>query len=210
MGTAAFLLVLLAAPAPTRQARPHTAVDPTHQLRALPVQHVGDALQLAASSCGIERWSVKTGTDAGAAGVPLTPLVRSIADMRGVPRPPGPFPASARYTAQERRYYEIHATLTEYKRETDYDYHLVLRDSAGRTMIAEIPGPSCVGSASPWSRRIYDARYVFNNHLTATSSFKSFNRSVTVRGVGFWDYLHGQTGVSPNGIELHPVLSITF
>jgi hypothetical protein len=25
-------------------------------------------------------------------------------------------------------------------------------------------------------------------------------------GIGFFDYLHGQTGVAPNGIELHPVL----
>jgi hypothetical protein len=27
-----------------------------------------------------------------------------------------------------------------------------------------------------------------------------------VVGVAFFDYKHGQTGVAPNGIELHPVL----
>ena len=27
-----------------------------------------------------------------------------------------------------------------------------------------------------------------------------------VTGVVFWDYFHGQTGVAPNAIELHPVL----
>jgi hypothetical protein len=27
-----------------------------------------------------------------------------------------------------------------------------------------------------------------------------------IKGVGFWDEIHGQTGVAPNGIELHPVL----
>jgi hypothetical protein len=26
--------------------------------------------------------------------------------------------------------------------------------------------------------------------------------------VGFFDFLHGQNGVAPNGFELHPVLSI--
>lgn len=31
---------------------------------------------------------------------------------------------------------------------------------------------------------------------------------IQVSGVGFFDELHGQTGVAPNGIELHPVLSI--
>ena len=30
-----------------------------------------------------------------------------------------------------------------------------------------------------------------------------------MRGVGFWDEIHGQTGVAPNGIELHPVLRFT-
>jgi hypothetical protein len=27
-----------------------------------------------------------------------------------------------------------------------------------------------------------------------------------VTGVAFFDFLHGQTGVAPNGIKLHPVL----
>jgi hypothetical protein len=31
---------------------------------------------------------------------------------------------------------------------------------------------------------------------------------VVVTGVGFFDFLHGQTGAAPNGIELHPVLKI--
>jgi hypothetical protein len=30
--------------------------------------------------------------------------------------------------------------------------------------------------------------------------------TATVTGVGFFDIIHGQTGVAPNGIELHPVL----
>jgi hypothetical protein len=28
----------------------------------------------------------------------------------------------------------------------------------------------------------------------------------TITGVGFFDFDHGQTGVAPNAIELHPVL----
>ena len=30
--------------------------------------------------------------------------------------------------------------------------------------------------------------------------------TATIDGVGFFDRLHGQAGVAPNGIELHPVL----
>jgi uncharacterized protein (TIGR03437 family) len=33
---------------------------------------------------------------------------------------------------------------------------------------------------------------------------------VQVKGVGFFDFLHGQTGAAPNGIELHPVLDVEF
>jgi hypothetical protein len=31
-------------------------------------------------------------------------------------------------------------------------------------------------------------------------------RRAAVTGVAFFDYEHGQTGVAPNAIELHPVL----
>ena len=33
---------------------------------------------------------------------------------------------------------------------------------------------------------------------------------VWITGVGFFDYLHGQRGVAPNGIELHPVFYVEF
>jgi hypothetical protein len=31
---------------------------------------------------------------------------------------------------------------------------------------------------------------------------------VSVTGVGFFDVVHGQMGMAPNGLELHPVLKI--
>jgi hypothetical protein len=30
-----------------------------------------------------------------------------------------------------------------------------------------------------------------------------------VTGVAFFDFLHGQTGVAPNAIELHPILGFS-
>ena len=39
------------------------------------------------------------------------------------------------------------------------------------------------------------------------SDFTMLHGNVVVIGVGFWDILHGQAGVAPNGIELHSVLS---
>jgi hypothetical protein len=43
----------------------------------------------------------------------------------------------------------------------------------------------------------------------STSSFTKLKGNVTIKGVGFWDEIHGQTGVAPNGIELHPVLKFS-
>jgi hypothetical protein len=40
----------------------------------------------------------------------------------------------------------------------------------------------------------------------SSSHFTDLNGTATVTGVGFFDFPHGQTGVAPNAIELHPVL----
>jgi hypothetical protein len=54
--------------------------------------------------------------------------------------------------------YKLSATLTQYKLEADSDYHLVLSDGNGHTMIAEIPHPACVGSTSVLTSRIQNTR----------------------------------------------------
>jgi hypothetical protein len=41
------------------------------------------------------------------------------------------------------------------------------------------------------------------------SHFTDLTGQATITGVGFFDVLHGQTGVAPNGIELHPLLGFT-
>jgi hypothetical protein len=45
--------------------------------------------------------------------------------------------------------------------------------------------------------------------MPSASSFSFLRGSATITGVGFFDLLHGQTGVAPNGIELHPVLGFS-
>src|SRR5262249_34553324 len=92
----------------------------------------------------------------------------------------------------------------------DSDYHLVLDDGAGHTMIAEIPSSACVAAGSPFAAGISHARAQFDAVFTPTSSFKTTNTPVRITGVGMFDFLHGQTGVAPNGIELHPVIDIIF
>ena len=40
----------------------------------------------------------------------------------------------------------------------------------------------------------------------SSSHFTDLSGRATVTRVGFFDIPHGQTGVAPNAIELHPVL----
>src|SRR5713226_3861501 len=164
--------------------------------------------------CGKERWSVKTGTDAGASQIDLTnPKTATIGDLITL-QPPNPLPADSRFAPTENTVFVVDATLTDFKVETgstgDSDYHLVLQDDQGNTMVAEIPSPSCVGTNSPFAAQIASTRAKFDAQFTATSSFQTANVPVRVTGVGFFDFFHHQHGAAPNVIELHPVLNIEF
>ena len=162
------------------------------------------------AQCGVERWSVKTGTDPDASKVNLSSTSSTtIATMRSWAAP-SPIPANNRVSPYETTQWVLNATLTQYKLESDSDYHLVIQDSSGNTMIAEIPSPNCVGAGSPFGPGIQNARNEFDAKYTATTSFQTANIPVQIKGVGMFDFLHGQTGVAPNGIEIHPVLDIVF
>src|SRR6476646_9603443 len=162
------------------------------------------------AQCGVERWSVKTGTDADVGLVNLNSSTNTTIAALRAPAAPNPIPANNRVSPWETTEWVLNATLTLYKLESDSDYHLVLQDANGLTMIVEIPSPSCVGAGSPFLAGITNARNEFNARFTATTSFQTANIPVQIKGVGMFDFLHGQTGVAPNGIELHPVLDVIF
>jgi hypothetical protein len=106
----------------------------------------------------------------------------------------------------ERTTYRVRASLLEMKLEDDSDIHLVIADPSKRraTVIAEFPAASCMAGASRIARtKMRRAR----NALVAacgspSRSFKRLVGTATISGVGFFDQIHGQTGVAPNGIEL--------
>jgi hypothetical protein len=162
------------------------------------------------AACGVERWSVKTGTDPQASSVNLGSYISSTIYNFHQSTRPSSLPSNGRVSPRETTQYRLSGTLTKYVRESDSDYHLVIKDSAGRTMIIELPASNCVGAGSPFGTGISRARSQFDARFTATTSFKTTSTAITIKGVGFWDYIHGQTGVAPNGIEVHPVLDITF
>lgn len=192
------------------------------------------ALQTAAGAEALQqavhqRWSVKTGADTGAANlVTQAPVAGTIADMVKLPVP-AVLPRDARTPGTEETVWELDVTLTGYKHESDGDYHLVIADGQGNTMIAEIPDPAALAAGSFFVEQITAARQAFDNQFghqlaaatqpAATPQFAAAAmvpaliqaaESVTIRGLGFFDFAHGQDGVAPNAIELHPVISIEF
>lgn len=162
------------------------------------------------AQCGVERWSIKTGTDANAGSINLLATTPTTIASLVALSAPNPIPVNARVSPTETTVWTIDATLTGFKVEGDSDYHLVIADASGATMIAEIPSPNCVSGTSPFSSLISQARTKFDAAFTPSSSFQDVSVPVRITGIGMFDFLHGQRGVAPNGIELHPVTDIDF
>lgn len=169
----------------------------------------GDNETVTASHCGVERWAVKTGTDTTAPTINLAkPPTQTTVGALGALTPPRALPATTRVRPIETTVYTLSGVLTSYKLEADNDYHLVVVDGS-HTMIVEIPSPTCV-RGGPLRAGISNARREFDARYHPTPTFQHVNAPVTVTGVGFFDVPHGQTGVAPNAVELHPAVDIKF
>jgi hypothetical protein len=163
-------------------------------------------------TCGTWRWPVKTGSDADRYRVSRTVRYTTVHHLRSLTAPSS-FPTyyqNHRFRGAERHIWQLTTHLTQFREEDDGDIHLVLRNSAGKKMIAEIPLGRCVSSRSLWKHRIASARTTFTSHYHVTTSWHYVNRWITLRGIGFFDEVHNVTGQAPNGIELHPVTRVRF
>ena len=164
-----------------------------------------------ALGCGKERWPVKVGMDQDAANVSLFPIETTIAELGNIAALHNPDAQKRARYPTELNTYTVHGILTVIKHESDEDYHLVIAEPDDReiTMIVESPALDCA-QGSPFENRIDIVRQEIADQLGAITRKRHPNIPVTVTGVAFFDKLHGQEGVAPNGIELHPILNISF
>lgn len=173
-----------------------------------------DSTAACGEPCGEERWSVKNLTDADVAKINFTPAATTVGALLSLDAPPH-LPEDQRIAPTELQALQVTARLVGFKLEDDMDFHVVIADPAdsSRTMIVEIPSPDC-GSAcrSGHSPEFIAARNALVQRFGAAKSiFKNLPSTlVSITGIGFFDFIHGQTGVAANGIELHPVLHIKF
>lgn len=150
--------------------------------------------------CGKERWAVKTGSDPDIDLVFTSPgklrtrktTVQQMIDF------PYPFPNpkgiprvwwTKRVPRYETTVWVLEVTLKDYTREDDEDYHLVLADEKGNTMVAELADPSCVYANAPAkikeriqiSRDDFDRK--FNGRLKPTAKPKSPDIKIRIAGI---------------------------
>ena len=152
---------------------------------------------------GIDQWDLKTMTDVYANNVKLTPIKTTVAELRKIP---APIKCLSR-TEEELKTYQVDCKIVDYRLEEDGDYHLVLIDLKDTTLtiVAEIPDYTCPSVAqSKQASKYKKARDEFEKHKAPNKKVK--DGIYRVVGVCFFDKIHGQLGISDNGIELHPVL----
>ncbi len=167
-------------------------------------------VESAVAQCDAPRGPVKAGTDSDIRSIDVVALLPVTIEFLHQIAAPRPLPQSARIAPVETALYLVTATLVALEVEADSGYRLVLSDGAGRTMLAELPASGCT-AGSPLAARILAARTALETQFgSALSTTPSLLLSVEVEGLGFLDFLQGQPGSAPNGIELHPVTSINF
>jgi hypothetical protein len=193
---------------------------------------------LAHKSCGVERWPVKTLGDADAGKVVLTTLrPATVTEMRQLARPFANNllgPQDSRSDPVELTVYTMTVALVGAKIESDSDVHLVVADPNDHTatMIVEFPDPHCIESQdAALVARMTNARSAVLNAVptlvqkiaaggaipaaafnpqTQKMKLQPMSGLAQIIGVGFFDTIHGQDGVAPNGVELHPVLDFSL
>lgn len=164
-------------------------------------------------ACGTERVSIKQLKDPQGSKIASSPQkLTTVAAMLKLPlHTKGELlkDSNIRLVPTETTVYEIKAVLIGFKKETDQDIHIVIADpeTPKHTMIVEIPAGACMASDN--KTRFDSLQDQFQSEFgKATSSFKKLDspQPFDVTGVGFFDFVHGQTGHAANGIELHPVI----
>lgn len=161
--------------------------------------------------CGVERWPVKTLSDPDASAIDTLNIVgSSISDLNALAPHCSGIP-DGRSFSEEFKVFEVVGTVTSVTLEDDRDYHVVLSDPASpsATVVTEVVDPTCPGAASsPYASLLATARTQLASLAAGKSVSTLVGRTLRIRGVGFYDFDHGQTGRSKSCIELHAVLAV--
>lgn len=164
-------------------------------------------------NCGIERWKIKTLSDADTAEIDFSNIKgSSVHEQVNLLRPFGKI--NARQPSEE-EVYQIECFIIGFVKEKDHDIHIKVKDvNTDETMVIELVNPDCFDAKNSSHYHQFQEVYesFINNMGAPHSTFKLLDTPtlISITGVGFWDFLHGQKGMAKNGREIHPVLSMIF
>jgi Secretion system C-terminal sorting domain len=162
-------------------------------------------------TCGVERWSIKTLTDSDTSSINFGSVIPSTIQYQR--SKPAPLTLPNTRLQDEDTLYSLDCIMYKYKLEADNDIHIVICavNDASQTMVAEIVNADCPGiiNTSRYSA-LKNLRTWFDSTYHPTTSFTNTNIHIKLTGIGFYDFLHGQTGIPPNGREIHPILSFSL
>jgi hypothetical protein len=152
-------------------------------------------------------WPFKTGIDRDADKVSLEPVETTVDALIGVPHVERPDDGHRIWPEEVTTWVIRDVTLEGFQRSPDGDVHMMVADEHGHMVIIEVTPDFCTDEKSPWGEQIAAVRKVVDDEIPmALIGWRHLVMSVA--GVGYFDYMHGQFGAAPNGIELHPVLAI--
>lgn len=161
-------------------------------------------------ACGVERWAVKTLSDAAASSVDVGRVqATTIKALNELPTHCSGLPTTRAFQ-EEFVVYEVVGRIIYVKDEDDRDYHVAVGDpsDSSYTIVTEVADTACNGAiSSPHREAMGSARASFLNALAGRSPSALVGTTVRIRGVGFYDFNHAQIGRSRNCMELHPLIS---
>lgn len=154
-------------------------------------------------------WKYKIGTDADVGKISFVPVETTIDAL--IAFPPVDHDEGAPRTApvETTTWVVRDVELDGYQRSPDGDVHMIIADAHGHTMIIEATPPFCLADQTPWRKQIARVRTIVDAEIPM-AAIGWRKRTLSLAGIGYLDYQHGQLGVAENGVELHPVLSICF
>jgi hypothetical protein len=181
---------------------------------------IASLILAAALACGVERAAVKHVTDLtpgsvrdsmiASAANPTPTTVEDLASIKLANPVKGNEPrglsidkdTGAYAGVEEFHVYQVECLIPFAKVEADHDFHIVCQDGVD-SMVVESVDPRCAPT-SPFVAEFAAVRKAIG--LNGPKGL--IGKRARITGVGFFDKLHGQTGVAPDGFELHPLLSI--
>jgi hypothetical protein len=148
--------------------------------------------------------------------IPKPENISNLADGTTTPRPAKDEMNKGKRASAEKRKVTVTTYIIATGREHDGDYHLICEEtSGGKTLIAEIPNPLYPKlKGFPWLTSDYTrARNEIDSKMGAPSSevktlVKKYRAQIT--GIIFFDKIAHGKGHAINGVEIHPMLSITI